>query len=248
MAKLKTSTVTEDHKVVAHNEWIEARKQFLVKEKEFTKLRDHLNRQRRELPWERVEKNYVFDVSNGKETLADLFGNKNQLVVYHFMFGPDWEEGCPNCSFWADNFNGIVVHLRERDVTMLAISHAPLKKLQAFQKRMGWTFKWASSFGTDFNYDYQVSVRSEEMEKGKVYYNYCEIEPFSTECHGISAFYKDEKGSVFHTYSTYGRGLDMMNTAYHYLDLVAKGRDEEAFDFTLAWVRHHDKYQGSIPV
>jgi predicted dithiol-disulfide oxidoreductase (DUF899 family) len=245
MAKSKISDIKE-HKVVPHKEWITARKAFLVKEKKFTRLRDELSRQRRELPWEKVEKEYVFDGPDGKESMAELFGNNSQLIVYHFMFGPDWKEGCPNCSFWADNFNGIVVHLRERNTTMLAISHAPRKKLQAFQKRMGWTFKWVSSFDTDFNFDHHVSVKPEEMKKGKVYYNYTEIEPFSTECHGISAFFKDDKGEVFHTYSTYGRGLDMMNTAYHYLDLTARGRAEEGLDFTLSWVRHHDKYKHSL--
>jgi predicted dithiol-disulfide oxidoreductase (DUF899 family) len=243
MATLRTSTGTKEHKVVSQKDWIAARKALLVKEKEFTRLRDQLNRERRNLPWVKVEKEYIFDGPEGKETLAELFAGKSQLVVYHFMFGPDWKEGCSHCSFWADNFNGIPVHLRARDTTMIAISRAPLEKLEAFKKRMGWSFKWMSSFATDFNYDYQASVRPEELKAGKVYYNYEEIKPFSSECHAISAFYKDEHGDVFHTYSTYARGVDMLNTAYHYLDLTAKGRDEEGSDNPSGWVRHHDKYK-----
>lgn len=245
MAELHTRAGSQDHKVVSRKEWIAARKALLSKEKKFTRLRDQLSQQRRELPWVKVDKQYIFDGPNGKETLADLFDGRSQLIVYHFMFGPDWKEGCPNCSFWADNFNGIVVHLRQRDVTLLAISRAPLKKLQAFKKRMKWSFKWVSSFHTDFNYDYHASVRPEELEKGKVYYNYREIEPFSSECHGVSVFYKDKNEDVFHTYSTYGRGIDMVNNAYHYLDLAPQGRDEDDLDFTLEWVRYHDKYKDS---
>ena len=242
MAKLKTITGTHEHKVVSEKDWTIARKALLVKEKKFTRLRDQLSQARRSLPWVKVEKKYVFDGPQGQETLAGLFGGKHQLIVYHFMFGPDWEEGCDHCSFWADNFNGIVVHLRARDTALVAISHAPLKKIEAFRKRMGWSFKWLSSFKSDFNYDYQVSVRSEEMKAGKVYYNYSRIEPFSDECPGISVFYKDAKGNVFHTYSTYARGLDMLNGAYHYLDLTAKGRDEPEEDPS-AWVRLHDRYK-----
>jgi|SRR5581483_5991159 len=240
MAKLKTAHGVKEHKVVSEKEWIKASQALLVKEKKFTRLRDQLSRQRRDLPWVRIDKNYVFDGPRGKETLADLFGGKSQLVVYHFMFGPDWKQGCSHCSFWADNFNDIVVHLKHRDTTLLAISRAPLKKLQAFKKRMGWDFKWVSSYHTDFNYDFHASVRPEEMKAGRVFYNYRWMEPFSSECHAISAFYKDKKGDVYRTYSTYARGVDMLNTAYHYLDLTAKGRDE---DGNSDWVNYHDRYR-----
>jgi len=206
----------ENHRVVSHEEWLEARTKFLAKEKEFTQKRDELSRLRRDLPWERVTKEYVFEGPGGKRTLAQLFGKQSQLVVYHFMFAPEWDEGCKHCSFWADNFDGIDVHLRHRDVTFVAISRAPLAKLEAFKKRMGWRFAWYSSYGTDFNYDFQASFRPEDKEK---YYNYKTEEMDMTDREGASAFYKDPKGTVFHTYSTYARGIDMMNTAYHYIDL-----------------------------
>jgi predicted dithiol-disulfide oxidoreductase (DUF899 family) len=232
----------ENHKVVPHGEWIEARQQFLAREKEFTRLRDQLSQQRRDLPWERVDREYVFNGPNGKETLSDLFAGKRQLIVYHFMFGPDEEAGCPHCSFWADNFNEIIVHLNQRDVTMVAVSRAPFSTLAAYKKRMGWNFKWVSSSETDFNFDYHVSFTPEEMAKNEVFYNYTMQEPASSEREGVSVFYKDPAGSVFHTYSAYARGIDMMNTAYHYLDLTPKGRDEAGHDFTQFWVRRHDEY------
>jgi predicted dithiol-disulfide oxidoreductase (DUF899 family) len=232
----------ENHQVVSPTEWLEARKRLLVKEKEFTQLRDQLSRQRRELPWVRVEKEYIFDSPEGKQTLADLFEGRSQLVVYHFMFAPDWEEGCPSCSFWADNFNGIGVHLNQRDVTMVAISRAPLEKLEAFKKRMGWSFKWVSAYHNDFNYDYCVSFTPEALEK-EVVYNYARRKTDMSDLPGVSVFYQDEQGNVFHTYSSYARGIDMQNTAYHYLDLVPKGRDEAGLEFTQAWVRYHDKYE-----
>jgi predicted dithiol-disulfide oxidoreductase (DUF899 family) len=231
----------EKHKVVSQAEWLAARQQLLAKEKEFTKARDQLSQLRRDLPWERVDKTYVFDGPNGKQTLADLFAGRNQLIVYHFMFDPDWEAGCQSCSFWADNFNGFFVHLAQRDVTFTAISRAPYKQLAAFKQRMGWSFPWVSSSGTDFNYDYRVSFRPEELATGVVEYNYAGLETSMTELPGISVFFKDG-GAVFHTYSCYARGLDMMNAAYHYLDLVPKGRDEAGLEYTQAWVRHHDKY------
>jgi len=193
-----------------------------------------------DLPWERVEKEYVFDGPNGKETLAQLFAGKSQLIVYHFMFDPTWEAGCKSCSFWADNFNGIDVHLRHRDVSFLAISRAPSPKLEAYKKRMGWRFKWVSSFGTDFNYDYFVSFTPEDIAKGTAFWNYARQKPFESETVGISVFYKDPTGSVFHTYSCYARGVDMLNGAYHYIDLTPKGRDEGPS--TQAWVRRHDEY------
>jgi predicted dithiol-disulfide oxidoreductase (DUF899 family) len=232
----------ENHKVVSRAEWIEARQEFLAKEKEFTQLRDQLSQQRRNLPWERVDREYVFEGPNGKETLSDLFAGRSQLVVYHFMFDPDWEEGCPNCSFWADNFDPIIVHLTQRDVTMIAVSRAPFSKVAAYKERMGWTFKWVSSFGTDFNFDYHVSFTPEEMAKGDVFYNYTRQDPFVAEREGVSVFYKDPAGRIFHTYSAYARGIDMMNVAYQYLDVTPKGRDEAGHDFPQFWVRRHDEY------
>jgi predicted dithiol-disulfide oxidoreductase (DUF899 family) len=243
MARIKTVMGTRDHAVVPHEEWIAARQELLRKEKAFTKLRDQLNEQRRDLPWERVEKQYAFDGLDGKQTLAQLFAGKSQLLVWHFMFGPEWKEGCSHCSFWADTFNASIVHLRHRDTTMIAISQAPLSKIEPFKKRMGWGFKWVSSANTDFNYDYQASARPEELKAGKVFYNYRTMEPFSDQLHGASAFYKDEKGDVYHTYSTYARGVDMLNGTYQYLDLTAKGRDENwSAENSSGWVRHHDKY------
>jgi len=237
----KTSSIA-NHPVVSHRDWLSARTAFLAKEKEFTRLRDELSRERQQLPWEKVEKRYVFDGPNGKETLADLFEKRSQLIVYHFMFTPEWNEGCPHCSFWADNFNGIIAHLNQRDVTMVAISRAPLSKLEAFKKRMGWTFKWFSSDDTDFNYDYQASFKPDEVKRKSAFYNYRQTDVGHVDREGTSVFYKDAKGDIFHTYSAYARGIDMMNTAYHYLDLVPKGRDEDKLEFTQAWVRHHDKY------
>ena len=229
-------------KVVSRDEWLAARKQHLKKEKEFTRLRDKLSAERRELPWVKVEKNYVFDGPNGKETLADLFDGRSQLIVYHFMFGPEWEQGCPSCSFLADHIDGVVVHLAHRDVTFVVVSRAPLPKIEAFKKRMGWRFKWVSSYGNDFNFDYHVSFTKDEMAKGKVYYNYDVNEFPSDEGPGTSVFYKDGTGDIFHTYSAYARGLDMLVGAYNYLDLVPKGRDEAELPWTMAWVRHHDRY------
>jgi predicted dithiol-disulfide oxidoreductase (DUF899 family) len=234
----------DTHKIVSHDEWIAARKAYLVEEKAFSRARDALARKRRELPWERVEKRYVFDGPNGKETLADLFGGKSQLIVYHFMLGPGWEAGCPSCSYLADHFDGAVVHLAQRDVSFVVISRAPLAEIEKFKNRMGWRFKWVSSFGSDFNHDYQVSVSPEEKASGKVLYNYEIIEEFpSEERPGASVFYKDAAGAVFHTYSTYGRGLDILIGTYHFLDLAPKGRDEAGLAYSMAWVRHHDRYE-----
>ena len=233
-----------DHRIVSHETWLEARLAHLAKEKEFTRLRDALSRERRALPWEKVEKPYVFAGPSGKETLAQLFAGRSQLVVQHFMLGPDWEEGCKSCSFWADGFDGFVVHLAQRDVTMVAISRAPLAEIEAFKKRMGWGFKWVSSFGTDFNRDYQVTFTPDEMKKGETYYNYRVTKFPADEAPGVSVFAKDASGQVFHTYSCYARGLDMLNAAYHYLDLVPKGRDEDALPYNMSWVRHHDRYEG----
>ena len=235
----------ESHKVVSREEWTAARQELLAKEKEFTRRRDELSRARRALPWERVEKPYLFDGPDGKESLAQLFGGKSQLVVYHLMFDPSWEEACKSCSFWADNFERNVVHLAARDVALIAVSRAPLAKLEAFKRRMGWSFKWVSSGGNDFNQDYQVSATPEEAARGEYYYNYTRQKGEFGERPGISVFFKDPGGAVFHTYSCYARGLDMMNAAYHYLDLVPKGRDEaDQKPHPMAWVRYRDRYGG----
>jgi predicted dithiol-disulfide oxidoreductase (DUF899 family) len=242
MATPITST-KENPKVTSPAQWLAARKALLTKEKEFTKLRDEVSRQRRELPWERVEKKYVFDGPNGKETLADLFEGRSQLIVYHFMFGPDWAEGCQSCSLLADHFDGSVPHLNARDVTLVVVSRAPLAQIEAFKKRMGWNFKWVSTYGTDFNFDYHVSFTKEEKAKGEVNYNYGTQKFFSDEGPGASAFYKDATGDIFHTYSSNGRGLDILIGAYNFLDMAPKGRDEEGLAFSMAWVKHHDKYE-----
>ena len=230
----------QQHKVVSPEQWVEARQELLAKEKEFTRERDRLSQARRELPWVRVDKAYVFEGPNGKETLSDLFAGSSQLVVYHFMFAPDWDAGCKSCSFWADNFERNVVHLKQRDVTMIAVSRAPLAKLEAFRKRMGWTFKWVSSARNDFNFDYHVSFAP--AGRAGATYNYAPKTSAMAELPGISVFYRDAAGDIFHTYSCYARGLDMMNAAYHYLDLVPKGRDESG-DHKMAWVRYRDSYE-----
>jgi len=227
---------------VTREEWLVARKEHLAKEKEFTRLRDELSKQRRDLPWVKVDKEYFFEGVSGKESLAGLFAGRSQLLVYHFMFGPDWDEGCPSCSFWADNYNGINIHLQHRDVTLIAVSRAPSEKLQAYRERMGWDFKWVSSFGNNFNYDYQASFSVEEMEKGEMFYNFNVGSFPADESPGISVFYQDSQGEVFHSYSCYARGLDMLNGAYHYMDLLPKGRDEDELEFTMAWLRRHDQY------
>jgi predicted dithiol-disulfide oxidoreductase (DUF899 family) len=229
------------HRVVSRDDWLAARRQLLNQEKEFTRRRDELSAERRELPWVRVDKDYVFDTPDGKATLGDLFDGRSQLMVYHFMFGPDWEQGCPSCSFVSDHIDGANWHLPHRDVTLLAVSRAPLAQIEAFKQRMGWRFKWVSSYGSDFNYDFHVSFTKEELAKGKVDYNYDMVEGYD-ELPGLSVFYKDENGDVFHTYSAYARGLDMLIGAYNYLDLAPKGRDEAALPWTMAWVRHHERY------
>jgi predicted dithiol-disulfide oxidoreductase (DUF899 family) len=224
--------------VVGHDEWLEARKRLLAAEKEFTRARDELTRQRQELPWEPVEKEYVFDGPDGQESLAELFDGRSQLLVYHFMFEPDDDAGCPVCSFWADNFDPIVPHLKARDVTMIAVSRAPFPKLAAYERRMGWSFKWVSSFENEFNYDYGVAFEPEQLKQPL--YNYGTLTPSSASREGVSIFAKDEGGRVFHTYSSYARGIDLVNTAYNYLDLVPKGRDENGR--ASFWVRRHDEY------
>lgn len=242
MATLVTGTGTQNHQVVSAAEWTTKRKELLNKEKEFTRLRDELSRERRELPWEKVEKNYVFDGPNGKESLADLFAGRSQLIIYHFMFGPDWEQGCPSCSLIADGFDGTLIHLANRDVTLAVVSRAPIEKIEAFRKRMGWKFHWVSSFQNSFNFDSHVSFTKEEMASGKVYYNYTMQGFGSDEAPGGSAFYKNEQNEIFHTYSSFQRGLDMNINTYNFLDIAPKGRNEEGLPYPMAWVRHHDRY------
>jgi predicted dithiol-disulfide oxidoreductase (DUF899 family) len=232
------------HQVVSRDEWIAARKAHLVKEKALTKARDELSAERRALPWVRVEKTYVFDTPEGKKTLTDLFDGRSQLIVYHFMLGPNWGEGCPSCSYLADHFDGAAWHLPHRDVTLVAASRAPLPEIEAYKKRMGWRFPWVSSYGDDFNYDFHVSFRPEQ-EEGEVYYNY-EMSDFeSDEMPGVSVFIKDASGAIFHTYSAYARGVEVLAGAYDFLDLVPKGRDEDELPWTMAWVRRHDEYEGA---
>jgi predicted dithiol-disulfide oxidoreductase (DUF899 family) len=230
-----------EHTIATHEQWLAARLELLAAEKEFTRQRDALTRRRMAMPWERVEKPYRFEGPDGALTLADLFDGRTQLIVYHLMFAPDWEEACKSCSFWADNFNGIPVHLAHRDVAFTAVSLAPLAKIEAYKKRMGWSFPWVSSYGSDFNFDYHASFTPDQIAAG-TYYNY-EVQPNKvSEQVGISVFARNERGELFHTYSCYSRGVDMLNGAYHYLDLVPKGRDEDDLQFSMAWLRRHDQY------
>jgi len=226
--------------IVSQDEWLKARKELLVKEKEFTRLRDDLSAQRRALPWVKIDKDYEFDGPDGKRSLSGLFEGKSQLMIYHFMLGPDWDEGCPSCSFWADNFNGIDIHLAHRDISFLAVSRANSEKIESYKKRMGWDFKWVSSFGNDFNYDMCVSFTNEQKEENEVIYNYLKQPYFIDELAGVSVFYKNSNGEIFHTYSTYSRGLDILNGAYNFIDLSPKGRDEE--EGIMNWLRRHDQY------
>lgn len=230
------------HKIVTQEEWIDARKQLLVKEKELTRLNDDLARKRRELPWVKVEKSYIFESPEGKETLADLFAGRSQLIIYHFMFAPGWAEGCPGCSFMADHIDGANLHLVHHDVSVVVVSRAPLAEILPFKKRMEWDFKWVSSFGSDFNYDYNVSFTDEQIAKGEVYYNYAK-QKTGSESPGTSVFFKDSEGQIFHTYSSYSRGGDILLGAHNFFDLTPKGRNEHG---TMDWLRHHDKYDNFI--
>ena len=232
----------EPHSIVSAEDWTKARKALLAKEKEFIRARDRLSAERRALPWVKVDKDYVFDTPDGKKSLSELFAGKSQLIVYHFMLGPGWEEGCPSCSFLADHFYGAIIHLSQRDVTLTAVSRAPLAEIEAYKKRMGWKFKWVSSFGHDFNHDFHVSFTKDEMAKGAEY-NYTVDKIPSEELPGLSAFIRDENGKVFHTYSSYARGLDTLVGTYNFLDMAPKGRDEGALPWTMAWVRRHDEYE-----
>ena len=232
------------HAIVSQAEWLAARQALLAKEKEFTRARDALSAQRRQLPWVKVDKDYVFDTADGKRRLGDLFEGRSQLLVYHFMLGPGWKEGCPSCSFLADHFDGANIHLAQRDVTLVAVSRAPLAEIKDYQQRMGWRFRWVSSYSNDFNHDFHVSFTPVEMA-GEATYNYAMGKIPSEELPGLSAFIKGDDGAVYHTYSAYARGLDMLVGTYNFLDLAPKGRDEGALPWTMAWVRRHDEYEAA---
>jgi predicted dithiol-disulfide oxidoreductase (DUF899 family) len=242
MTNTSTDTMNPVHNVVSRDQWIAARKKLLVKEKESTRLRDQLSAERRQLPWVKIDENYIFDTPEGRRTLAELFAGRSQLVVYHFMFGPEWQEGCPSCSFVSDHIDAALPHLSARDVKVVMVSRAPLAKLQAFKKRMGWRFDWVSSHDTDFNAAFHVSFSKEELAQGKVNYNYTLQEFPSSEAPGLSVFYRNSAGEIFHTYSTYGRGLDAIMSTYTILDMVPRGRDEQELSFPMEWIRYHDRY------
>ncbi len=228
--------------VVSREEWLEARRSLLSKEKEATHLRDKVNAERMSLPWVKVEKDYTFDTPQGPKSLADLFDGRSQLMVYHFMFGPEWEAGCPGCSFLADHLDGTLAHLNHHDVTLVSVARAPLAKIEAYKTRMGWKFPWVSSFGSDFNFDYHVSFTPEDLAKDKVFYNFTSVAPdeANDELPGLSAFYKNEKGEVFHTYSSYARGAEEILGTLMILDHAPKGRNE---DSTMDFVKRHDEYE-----
>ena len=242
-------------RIVSRDEWLVARKQHLDREKAYVRLRDELSAERRQLPWVRVETEYVFDGPNGPETLADLFDGRSQLIVYHFMFGPDWDQGCPSCSLVSDHFDPTLIHLAHRDVTLCAVSRAPIGKIEAFRKRMGWKFHWVSAETNGFNFDFNVSFPLETMGDTMVY-NYTEHpkpvdvdrNDFLEEGPGFSVFTRDESGAIHHTYSTFARGVEAAVATYHLLDLVPKGRDEDSLAFDMAWVRHHDRYDENYEV
>jgi predicted dithiol-disulfide oxidoreductase (DUF899 family) len=239
------------HALVSKDEWLAARRLLLAREKELTAQRDLVNAERRRLPWVPVDRAYVFDGPNGPESLAGLFERRSQLIVYHFMFGPGWKEGCPSCSFLSDHIDGALPHLAARDIALAVVSRAPMAELAAFRQRMGWRFKWVSSFGSDFNHDYHVSFTPEELAGGKIDYNYrmeAVVGEGMQELHGISVFARDGQGQVFHTYSSYARGADLLVGAYNYMDLTPRGRDEDGLPFTMSWVRHHDKYATAEPI
>lgn len=237
----------EPNRMVSREEWLAARRELLDAEKKLTRLRDEVARQRRALPWVRMDKHYVFDGPHGRRTLADLFGERSQLIVYHFMLGPGWGEGCKSCSLLADHFDGAIVHIEQRDVAFAVVSRAPLAEIEAFRRRMGWRFAWLSSHDTDFNQDFHVSFTPGQMQRGEVFYNFTRQAFPSDEAPGLSVFWKDADNTIYHTYSAYARGLDILIGAYNLLDLVPKGRDEAGLEYTMAWVRHHDRYEERRP-
>jgi len=230
------------HPMVSRHQWLAARTAHLVEEKAFTKARDALAARRRALPWLRVEKPYRFQTPEGERTLSELFGPHSQLIVNHFMFGPDWDQGCPSCSFWADVYDGIDIHLAHRDAAFVTVSNTALDKIERYRARMGWRFRWASSLGSDFNRDFGVTFTADEIENGTATYNYTQRRFPSAEAPGISIFHKPDPKTIVHTYSTYGRGLDITNAAYHLMDMLPKGRDEAGLGFTMAWLRRRDQY------
>ncbi len=233
----------EQHRIVSRDEWLAAHAAHLVKEKQLTRARDALFAERRALPWTRVEKDYVFDTEEGMKTLGELFDGRSQLVVKHFMFGPDWDQGCVGCSFESDHFDGTLAHLNHHDVTLVAIARAPLPKILTYKKRMGWRFPFVSSHGSDFNYDFHVAFTPEQLAEGPVFYNFGPSTSETEESSGLSAFFRDENGDVFHTFSAFGRGAEELLGTYVLLDLTAKGRNEQGPNFNLTdWVRHHDRY------
>jgi predicted dithiol-disulfide oxidoreductase (DUF899 family) len=233
----------QHNRIVSREEWLTERKQLLVREKEFTRLRDQVTAERRALPWVKLNKSYVFDTPDGEKTLAELFDGRSQLIIKHFMLGPGWKEGCVGCSFGADHVDGIIVHLEHRDVTYTAVSRAPLAEIEAFKRRMGWRFRWVSSNGSDFNYDFNVSFKPDEIARGEGYYNYEMREIASEELSGLSVFYKGATGEVYHTYSSYGRGGEDMLVTYRLLDITPQGRNETGANHNMTdWVRHHDRY------
>lgn len=229
-------------KLVSREEWTKARTRLLEEEKAMSLALDKLAMKRRELPWVRVDKAYEFASPMGRESLDDLFGECSQLVIYHFMYGPDWKEGCPSCSFWADNYNGIGIHLAHRDTALVAVSNTSLENIETYRERMGWQFKWVSSLGTGFNRDFNVSFSAQEVKDGKTYYNFAERKFPSTEAPGLSVFVRDGQGGIAHSYSCYGRGLDIFNSAYQLLDMTPRGRDENELPYSMAWLRRHDQY------
>lgn len=238
-----TNNPIERPEIVSRDEWLKARRALLEKEKAHTRARDALNAERRELPWVRVEKEYVFNTPEGTRTLVDLFEERSQLIVHHFMFGPGWAAGCPGCSFTADHMEGALVHLEHHDVSLVRISRAPLAELEAYRKRMGWRVKWVSSFDSDFNYDYHVSFTPKEIARGEIQYNYRTIKETMEELSGISVFFRDAGGDVFHTYSAYARGDELVDTSYMLLDMTPGGRNETGPYYNLGdWVRRHDEY------
>lgn len=246
MTVLTAHPATVDHAVVSDERWLEERRKLLAREKELMRLHDQVARERRALPWRHIAKDYLFDTTAGRRSLAELFDGRSQLIVQHFMFGPGWEEGCPSCSYMADHVDGMNIHLAQRDITFVAVSRAPLADLQRFRRRMGWRFEWVSSHGSEFNRDFAVSFTPEELASGAVFYNYARRPFGSGEAPGISVFRQDAAGEVFHTYSTYGRGVEVMMGAYMLMDLAPRGRSERDVPHKMEWVRHHDRYEGAM--
>jgi predicted dithiol-disulfide oxidoreductase (DUF899 family) len=241
-----TKQASAGHRVVPREQWLKERVALLAEEKEFTRRRDEMSARVRELPWVKVDKTYTFDTPTGPKSLADLFGPHSQLIVYHFMFDPTWSQGCKSCSFIADHYNPLVVHFAHRDTSFVTVSRAPIEKLEAFRKRMGWTFPWVSAAKTDFSHDFGVSFTDQELASDKTTYNYTGKPYPIRELPGLSVFYKDPRGNIYHTYSTFARGLDIFLGLYNYLDVTPKGRDEEP-GTGMDWLRHHDRYDDPKP-